>query len=295
MTEADTLDVDVVRGLLASPPPEFVAARNRVAKELRAGGQKEAAKVVAGMRRIGLPDWALNVVAGEDGAAVTQFADAADDVREAQAAAIEGRPGADVRAVLQELRERTANLVAKARAVLEREGQTSASASTGELTARLAEIAGNAKAAAQLRAGLLGAEDPGATDLFAGLVPTAKPSRRPAKEAAAERAKPAPRAARAGLDRDAAAARRARVRELAEAERRQAAAAKALAAADTTVQKAGAAVEKARARFEHAEAELAAAQESRDQADGARQEAADELAAAEQALDEAQAAVDADG
>ena len=267
--------------------------------------ERDAATAVAGLRRLGLPDWALNVVAGEDPDAVAEFVDAADEVREAQAAAIEGRPGADVRVVLQELRERTARLVALARGVLDRAGQTSTTASTGELTARLASIAGNATAAGQLRAGLLGAEDPGTSELFAGLLPAAGPSRRPAKATkatkatkAAERA-PRPRSRRPGPLRRAPIAMRRwraarRVRALAAAEREQATANKALSAAETAVEKSAAALDKARSRFELAEAELARAQQHHDDAERDRDEAAGAVAAAERSLTEAQAAVDAD-
>ena len=123
MAPAGTVDIDLVRELLATPPAEFVAARNRAVKQLRADGRKDAAELVKSLRRLGLPDWAFNVVAGEHGDDVARFVAAADEVRRAQAAAIEGRDGPDVRTTLRELRERTTQLVARARDVVGRAGQ----------------------------------------------------------------------------------------------------------------------------------------------------------------------------
>ena len=227
------------------------------------------------LRRLGLPDWAFNVVAGEHGDEVARFVAAAEDVRQAQAAAIEGRDGPDVRTTLHELRERTSRLVALARAAVERSAHTSTTASTGELTARLAEIAGNPAEADHLAAGLLGAEDPGVADLFAGLVPSRRPSRRKAAAKPTAAASPPPAPTRSAKEE--AVERRARVRELATAERQQVAAAKTVAAADAAVGK--------------AEAELAAAQERLAAATAAKQEAADALTAADAAVAEARAAV----
>jgi hypothetical protein len=274
----DDEPLDVVRRLLTTPPAEFVAARNATAKQLRKDGRKDAAAIVAGVRRLSLPDWALNVVAGEHPGEVGEFVAASDGVRDAQAAAIEGREGADVRTVLHELRDCTARLVTLARGVVERAGQTSTTASTGELTARLAQIAGNATAAHHLRAGLLGAEDAGTVDVFAGLVPSDRPARRAPS-------RPASKPPAGG--RDAAPARRPRIRALADAERRMAAAGKASSAADAAVKKAAGLVDRTRRRFEQAEAELAEAEEHLAQAEQDRTAAAGELAAVEAAVAEA--------
>ena len=104
--------------LFASPPSEFVAARNELAKQLRRDKRREEATAVAALRRPGWDDWALNVTAVEQGADVATFADAASAVRAAQAAAIEGRDGPDVRTTLHDLRTATTVLVRHATAVL---------------------------------------------------------------------------------------------------------------------------------------------------------------------------------
>ena len=59
----DGLDVEQLRPLFEVPPSGFVAARNTLAKQLRAAKQREAATLVAAIRRPSWVDWALNQVA----------------------------------------------------------------------------------------------------------------------------------------------------------------------------------------------------------------------------------------
>ena len=117
------MDEITLRGLYTTVPTEFVAARNALVKELRRAKERDEAAVVAALRRPDWTDWALNVVAAEHADAVEKFVTAAGDVRDAQAAAIEGRGGLDVRAALRTLRERTTDVSRKAAAVLERAGR----------------------------------------------------------------------------------------------------------------------------------------------------------------------------
>ena len=162
------LDDTLLRALFASPPSEFVAARNELAKQLRRDKRREEATAVAALRRPGWDDWALNVTAVEQGADVASFADAASAVRAAQAAAIEGRDGPDVRTTLHDLRTATTVLVRHATAVLRRVGRQ---AGAGELAGRLAEVAASEPAVDQLRVGVLGAGGDAPAELFAGLEP----------------------------------------------------------------------------------------------------------------------------
>jgi hypothetical protein len=118
----------------------------------------------------------LNVVAAEQPGTVEAFIGAASDVREAQAAAIEGRDGPDVRDALKSLRDRSADLVGLATEVLGRVGRQPG---PGELTARLGEVAASDTAAAQLRAAMLGSGDAGPDDVFADLQPASRPAQRP--------------------------------------------------------------------------------------------------------------------
>ena len=274
----------MLRDLYATPPPEFVAARNELVKVLRRDKRRDDASALAALRRPGWDDWALNTVAGRDAASIAGFASAAADVREAQSAAIEGRDGPDVRAALKELRERSAELVGRAEAALAEVGRP---ASAGEITARLSQVATNDVAVAQLLVGILGSGDTAPKDLFGGLEPAARPATRskaaPAKRAAVARARDATggndRAERADRlvreQRRAALADASRVQRAAVATRRRAAA---------DADKAAATVEKARAALATAEDGLAAAQAELDTATSA-------AAAAEEALDAARSLV----
>jgi hypothetical protein len=304
---------ELIRRLLTTPPGDFVAARNQAAKELRAAGDKETAKRVGALRRPNVADWVFNVLAAEASTEVDAFADAADTVRDAQEAAIEGRAGADVRESMRLLRQRTAALVAAARPVLSQPGLPVAGSSVGELTARLTEVAGSAAATEHLRHGLLAAADSGAGDLFDGL---ALPPRATAKSAggkapkAAKKSAPSKKAGGATKRSDRAteedeeeeaeeeearaAARRERVRALADAERAYSRAVKALDRAGADVDRHSTAVAKAQAAVDEAIAKLDAARTSLDAAEDARDEAAAAVGTAESVLSDAKAAVDSD-
>lgn len=267
----DRLDETSLRELFRTPPPEFVAARNELVKRLRGEKDRESATAVAALRRPSWSDWALNVMAGERADAVDAFASAAEAVRDAQQAAIEGRSGADVRGALQELRAATAPLVREADAVLRDRGREDGSA---EVAGRLSELAGLAPAVDQLRRGVLGSADPGANDPFAGLEPAPVAAARPAKR------KPPTRAAKAPPEGPSKSERRRleRAAETAAAghERSRRASAKAEAAVDAARRS----VAEAERRLQAAEEQLEEAVETERRAQAARE-------AAEQAVQQA--------
>ena len=132
------------------------------------------------MRRPAWTEWALNVTSAEHDQDVAAFAQAAEDVREAQSAAIEGRDGPDVREALQALRSSSSTLVGHANATLRAVGRPE---ETPELIGKLSELATSAAAIEQLRRAVLGSGDAGDSDVFAGLEPA---------PASARRARPAP-------------------------------------------------------------------------------------------------------
>ena len=78
------LNETLLRGLFATPPPDFVAARNEVVKALRKDKARDDATAVAALRRPGWDDWSLNTVATSDPDVVAGFVDAAAQVRDAQ-------------------------------------------------------------------------------------------------------------------------------------------------------------------------------------------------------------------
>ena len=166
------LNETLLRELFATPPPDFVAARNEVVKALRKDKARDDATAVAALRRPGWDEWSLNAVATSDPDVVAGFVDAAAQVRDAQAAAIEGRDGPDIRTALRDLRDRSADLVRLADAALAGAGRQAAA---GEINARLSKVAASDVAGAQLIAGILGSGDAAPNELFADLQPA--PSR----------------------------------------------------------------------------------------------------------------------
>ncbi|MDP8988077.1 MAG: hypothetical protein M3N11_06985, partial [Actinomycetota bacterium] len=56
-------DVDGLDQLYELEPRHFVAARDRLVRELRAAGERQAAAAVKGLRRPTVVAWALNQVA----------------------------------------------------------------------------------------------------------------------------------------------------------------------------------------------------------------------------------------
>ena len=124
----------------------------------RSGGRPRTGRRAAALgklRKPALADWALNVVAADHGDDVAAFLDAAGTVRDAQAAAIEGRDGPDIRAALRDLREHSGQVLGRAQEVLAGAGRDAA-AEAGTVASRLTEIAANDEASAQLAAGVLG-------------------------------------------------------------------------------------------------------------------------------------------
>jgi hypothetical protein len=220
-----------------------------MAKALRREKRRDEATAVAALRRPGWDDWALNVVAAEQPETVDAFTRAAGDVRDAQAAAIEGRDGPDIREALKTLRERSGELVALATDALGRVGREPG---PGELNARLSEVAGSETGAAQLRAGILGSGDAAPQDLFADLEPASHPAPRPKPAKAKDAAKRAAKPRGPAVDR----------REEARQQRRREAIAAATAKHDAATE----ALEQADAAVQRAERELAAAQRERDKA-----------------------------
>lgn len=92
MSEPDGVDE-----LYELEPGEFVAARDRLARELKAAGNGEAAAAVKKLRRPTVVAWALNRVARSHADEVDELAEAGAAVREAQAAVVSGGDPGDLR------------------------------------------------------------------------------------------------------------------------------------------------------------------------------------------------------
>lgn len=80
--------------LYGLPLEEFVPARDALAKELRARGDKEEAAAVKKLRKPPVPVWAANQVARRSPDVVRALVDAGNALRAAQQRVVAGRPGA---------------------------------------------------------------------------------------------------------------------------------------------------------------------------------------------------------
>jgi len=275
------LDDDEIRSLLGIAPPGFVAARNRAVKELRAAGRRGDAAALGALRRVHPAEWALNVEAAADPAAVAAFADAAGRVLAAQASAMAGEAADGLRPAMVELRSITGELAAAVARRLAGEGLAGGGTSAPQVASRLTALAANPTALSLLRRGLLGAEDPGLADPFGGPGPAVAPA-----------ASDAPAAIAAPVD---LAAERERRRARGSAERGLVEAKAAADAAAAAAAKAATMVAKAQRRVAEAEERLAAEREVLDAAREEQRQLDAQHAAALEAVDAAAAAVERAG
>lgn len=103
--------------LYALEPSEFVAARNAMVKQMRGDGQREAAKVVAALRRPNVTAAALNQVARRSPELVLAVVEAGELLRRATGHALSGDPS-DLREATEAERRASNALVAAAVAEL---------------------------------------------------------------------------------------------------------------------------------------------------------------------------------
>lgn len=99
------------------PPGEFTAARNQLARELKEAGQKEEAALVAKLRKPTAALWLVNAAAREDAPAARALIEATARAGSAQAAALHGRGGDELREAMAKQREALQKLVSKAEAL----------------------------------------------------------------------------------------------------------------------------------------------------------------------------------
>ncbi len=104
---------DALYGL---PLEDFVAERAAVAKRLRAEGDREGATRVAALRKPSVTAWTINQLVRSRTKDIAAFAQAADDLRGAQAALLEGRgAAADLRSAREAERGAVGRLIEVAR------------------------------------------------------------------------------------------------------------------------------------------------------------------------------------
>ncbi len=268
-----------VAALYQLPLAEFVAARDALARRLRAAGDRQAAARVAGLRRPSVSTWAANQLGRVAPETVTELLEAGAALHAAQREALAGKAGAAraLRRAAAEQRAAIGRLTQRAETLLARAGHAASDPTLRRLAATLqaAATADPATRAALAEGRLPGDLDPAGFGLPADAAPVE--DAQGAVEAPAATAPPPPPA---GQPTRLAEARRAAIR---------------------AVERAGRAAERATAALDEAERHAARQQQAAAAVrQGARDlaRAAEELAeratqagvAAEQARDAAEAA-----
>ena len=116
------MDVDELYGL---PLERFVPDRTALARELRAGGQREEAAEVASLRKPSVAAWAVNQLARTQRRALEDLFAAGDGLREAQAELLAGRGHAGgLRGAVEREREAVDVLMGAAGGLLNADGHS---------------------------------------------------------------------------------------------------------------------------------------------------------------------------
>jgi hypothetical protein len=299
-TEVGDLDA-ALAALYQLPLEQFVATRDQLARRLRAAGDRDSARQVAGLRRPPVSAWAANQLAHAAPNAVAELLEAGAALRRAQQDALAGGSGAarQLRTAGAHLRAAITRLSTRAETLLVRAGHAASDATLTRLAATLqAAATGDAATRAALAQGRLpGNLDPAGFGL--DLVP---PPAEPAAPADVVPAAPVAPAGQAEARRERAwvAARRALGQTRRAAEQAQAVLDQAQGLAASREQAANAAHRRAeqltavaRDLADQAAAAASAAEEARQAAEGADRDAdevAERVRVAEQAVDAAGAA-----
>ena len=216
--------------LYHGPLEEFTAARNELAKELRAGGKAEASDWVKGLQKPSRAAWLVNQLAVRKTDEVASLLRLGSDLRAAQEEMLAGSTDRDKLREAAQREQRTVGSLTRAAEAIGGDHGVGAQILT-RVGETLQAAAGDAEVAEAIERGRLTHEQRAAS---VGLIGAAAPARAPSKKA---------------KDREAA-ERRSRQQQ---AKRRQAAERK-LAAAEKKLERERESLERARAKVEEAEA-----------------------------------------
>jgi hypothetical protein len=270
---------DVAGRLYGLPLEDFTRERDAAARELRKEKERDAAAVVAKLPKPTQAAWAANALAREHRDLVDDLLAAADELREAQEAAVAGHGAEALREAAATERAAVDALMAAAKE-LKPGGRKPSAATLEKLRTTLEAVATDDDVRAALERGRVveDAEGGGAWGLLAGAdVPVSKPrAKRPAKRTARGKEGEEPERERKAREAALAEVREARAR--LEAELREARAER--RSRERELERAEKAADRAAGRLEAA---LAAAEEAREHADEAKME----LEAAREAAREA--------
>jgi hypothetical protein len=174
--------------LYAAEPEEFVAARNALAKQLKAAGDKDTAAEVAKLRRPPVSAWALNQVARSRPDEIEAVMTAAADL----AGALADPAGADLRAIQRAFRSAIEAVVRTTLDVVSSSGRNPSPGLQQAIQATLQAAAVDDGIALALRSGVLAEDEPAPGFLFveSDEASPARPATKPATKAAAPAGSP---------------------------------------------------------------------------------------------------------
>jgi hypothetical protein len=177
--------------LYGFPLAEFTRARDELARELRKGGDAEAADEVKALAKPPISAWAVNQLARQERMQVRSLLTAGEHMRKAQAEVLGGAGPEELQEPLQRQREAAAALVESAKGVLSSAGHATTDATLDRIRGTLTAAATDLDGAELLERGRLtkDLEPAGFGGLTLAPSRTAAPARKKPKKASPVRAR----------------------------------------------------------------------------------------------------------
>jgi hypothetical protein len=145
-------ELDRLYGL---PLGEFTRARDGLARELRKGGDAEAADEAKALAKPSISAWAVNQLARHERMQVRSLLTAGEQLRKAQAEVLGGAGPEELQEPLQRQREAVAALVESAKGVLSSAGHATTEATLDKIRGTLTAAATDLEGAELLERGVL--------------------------------------------------------------------------------------------------------------------------------------------
>jgi len=164
-------DEDDIDGLFQLSPPEFVAARNALAAQLKKAGHDVAASRVKSLPKPSISAWTVNQLYWKHRAAFEKLLATGERFRQAQAARLAGK-NADLHRLLNERREELSAMSKLAVEILQRSSGAAPAGVMRRITASLEALSAYGTLQGAPQAGRLVEDvDPPGFDALAALVP----------------------------------------------------------------------------------------------------------------------------
>jgi hypothetical protein len=164
-------DEEEIDALFQLSPPEFVAARNALATQLKKAGRDDVASRVRSLPKPSISAWTVNQLYWKHRAAFEKLLATGERFRQAQASRLAGR-NADIHRLLNERREELSAMARLAVEILQRSSGSAPPGVMRRITASLEALSAYGTLEGAPRAGRLVEDvDPPGFDALAALVP----------------------------------------------------------------------------------------------------------------------------